>query len=217
MTFERLADMILRAPQKNNRRLIAIDGGGGAGKTTFAGYLQQAIPGSHVVRIDDFYRPPELRSPLNSTKEINPNFDWDRLNSLVLEPGKKNSDIVYQLYDFRSGVLSEETVEIPSGATIIIEGVWSMQEVFVDVYDYCIWIEAPENIRLQRGVTRDGEDFRKIWEDEWIPIDEYYKESQKPQDKADIIVDSCASNFAKNDIVLVSNNELRSKKGLDLK
>lgn len=70
---------------RHTRRLIAVDGGGGAGKTTFAKYLQKAIPKSYIVKVDDFYRPPQLRKPLLSTKVINPNFDWDRLYFSVIE------------------------------------------------------------------------------------------------------------------------------------
>jgi uridine kinase len=202
LTFRELLRRITSLPPKHRQRLIAIDGGGGAGKTTFAARLQKETTGSYIVKIDDFYRPPPLRSPLVSTQVINPNFDWDRFRTLVLEAAKNNKDISYQLYDFKKGTLSGKVVRVPQDATIIVEGVWCMQTAFVDFYDYRIWLEAPADIRLERGVLRDGEEMRQEWEREWIPIDEYYQEMQKPQLRSDCIVDSHSSDFQNDKIVV---------------
>mgnify|MGYP005615706867 CR=1 FL=1 len=202
LTFEELAKKITEIPHRYRQRIIAIDGGGGAGKTTFASYLQHAIAGSIVVKIDDFYKPPQLRMPLRSTKIINPNFDWDRLRIAVLEAVKEDQEIRYQRYDFKAGTLSGEIVSVPSNAVLIVEGVWSLQEAFVDFYDYRIWLEAPSDIRMERGVARDGEEFRKVWEEEWIPIDNAYQELQKPQLRADCIVDGLRSDYLKDTIVV---------------
>lgn len=202
LSFKELAQQIVSVPSKHRQRIVAIDGGGGAGKTTFASYLQEAIAGSVVVKIDDFYRPPQLRTPLLSTKIINPNFDWDRLRTSVLEAVKENQEIRYQHYDFKAGTLSGEIISIPSDVTIIVEGVWSLQEAFRDFYDYCIWLEAPSDVRMERGVARDGEEYRKVWEEEWIPIDESYKEIYKPHLQADCVIDSDSSDFVKDLIML---------------
>ena len=200
-TFKELAQRIEKIPPKHRQRLIAIDGGGGAGKTTFATCLQAVLPGSCIVKIDDFYRPSQLRTPVVSTEVINHNFDWDRFRTLVLEAAVGNEEIVYQLYDFDKGVLSNQMVRIPSKTTVIIEGVWSMQPAFVGFYDYRIWLDAPPEIRLERGLSRDGEDLRDVWEQEWIPIDESYKNTEQPQLRADCIIDSVKSNFQNDYIV----------------
>lgn len=202
LSFKELAQQIVSVPSKHRQRVIAIDGGGGAGKTTFASYLQQAIAGSVIVKIDDFYRPPQLRTPLLSTKIINPNFDWDRLRTSVLEAVKENQEIRYQRYDFKAGTLSGEIISIPSDVTIIVEGVWSLQEAFRDFYDYRIWLEAPSDVRMERGVARDGEEYRKVWEEEWIPIDDSYKESHNPHLQVDCLIDSLRSEYAKDKIVV---------------
>ena len=200
--FADLAEEIMDMPHKHRQRIIAIDGGGGAGKTTFASYLQRAIAGSVVVKIDDFYKPPQLRAPLLSTKIINPNFDWDRFRISVLEAAREDREIHYQLYDFKAGTLSGEIVSISPDATIIVEGVWSLQEAFRDFYDYRIWLEAPSDVRMEHGVARDGEEYRKVWEEEWIPIDDSYKETHAPHLKADCIVDSLRSDYSENVIVM---------------
>lgn len=202
LTFKKLVQRILATPSKHGQRLIAIDGGGGAGKTTFASCLQKEIAGSFIIIIDDFYRPPQLRSPLVPTQVINTNFDWSRFYKLVLEAGKNDTDISYQLYNTKEGTLSGGFVSVPRDATIIIEGVWSLQKIFADYYDYRIWLEAPASIRLQRGLSRDGEGMREVWEKEWIPIDERYREIEKPQLRAHCIIDSSNSDFLNDKIVL---------------
>lgn len=205
-TFRELAHRIISLPQKHRQRLIAIDGGGGAGKTTFAACLQKEIPGSCVVKIDDFYLPPQLRTPVVFVDVINPNFGWDRLHKLVFEAVKNDQDISYQLYNFDQGTLSGEVKRIPRGATVIVEGVWSMQTAFLDFYDYCIWLEAPAAIRLERGVSREGEEMRQVWEQEWIPIDEHYQKTQEPQHKANCIIDSAGSDFQNNKIIVLAGD-----------
>lgn len=119
--FKKIAQKILATPSKHRQRLIAIDGGGGAGKTTFASYLQKEIAGSFIIKIDDFYRPPQLRSPIVSTQVINPNFDWSRFYKLVLEACKNDTDISYQLYNTKEGTLSDGFVSVPRDATVILE------------------------------------------------------------------------------------------------
>jgi uridine kinase len=201
LTFSELAKKVVNAAPKHRQRMIAIDGGG-AGKTTFASCLQNEIAGSFIVKIDDFYRPPQLRSPIVSTQTINPNFDWDRFRTLVLEAIKNNNPVCYQLYDFKIGTLSGNIVQVPRDATIIVEGVWSLQQAFMDFYDYRIWLEAPAETRLERGMLRDGEGMRKEWEQEWIPADQYYQKTSKPHLHADCVVDSANSDFKSNRIVL---------------
>ena len=204
LTFNELAKKIADIPPKHRQRIIGIDGGGGAGKTTFASMLQKEITGSYVVKIDDFYRPPQLRTPLVSVKVINPNFDWGRLKTLVLEAVKNNKYISYQLYDFKAGTLSGDIIRIPNEATIIVEGVWSLQPDFIHFYDYRIWLEAPADIRLERGVAREGETMREVWEQEWIPIDEHYQETYQPHLRADCVIDSEKSDFGNDKVVLLN-------------
>ncbi len=201
--FSELADRITKLPLKHRQRMIAIDGGGGAGKTTFANCLQKEIPGSCIVKIDDFYLPPQLRTPVLSIDVINPNFDWDRIRKLILDAVTDDKDISYQLYDFENGTLTGEVIHVPRDATIILEGVWSMQDSFVELYDYRIWLEAPADLRLERGVSRDGEELRQVWVDEWIPIDDSYKKTQAPHLRADVIVDSARSDFERDQIVIL--------------
>ncbi len=196
MTFAELADRIQNQPLKNGQKIIAIDGGGGAGKSTFAKQLQAAYHNSFIIPIDHFYRPSPLRQPVLPTDIINKNFDWDRFYTDVMDAAVQGKEVRYQMYDNSKGDLSGQIINIPKDAVIIVEGVWSMQKKFIDLYDYTVWLEAPVATRLQRGLLRDGEASRVFWEDEYIPIDERYKEIQKPYERAAMAVNSSESDFS---------------------
>lgn len=107
------------------------------------------------------------------------------------------------MYNSDEGTLSGETINVPHNAIVIVEGVWSLQEAFVNYYDFRIWLEASSETQLERGLLRDGEDKRQTWEKEWIPIDEYYRNTLEPQLRTDIIVDSVNSKFENDKIVLI--------------
>lgn len=204
LTFRELAEEITSSSPKNHQRIVAIDGGGGAGKTTLSKYLHKAIPDSYILTIDAFYRPPQLRKPVITSDGTNHNFDWERFRSSVLEAVQNNKEVSYQRYDFGTGQLSNDFIIVPEDKTIIVEGVWSLQSGFLRYYDYRIWLEAPASIRLQRGVLRDGNNMLKVWEEEFIPIDERYRELQSPQLEADCVIDSGSSDFMNDKIVVVS-------------
>ena len=73
--------------------------------------------------------------------------------------------------------------------TVIIEGVSSMRKELGQYWDFGVWVEAPYELRLARGVTRDGERMDTQWRDVWMPEEQEYFDAQRPDKKADLIVD----------------------------
>ncbi len=47
-----------------------------------------------------------------------------------------------------------------------------------------------EGIRLARGIARSGENIRAIWEKDWMIAEDLYKEEQRPDERADLVIDS---------------------------
>ena len=43
---------------------------------------------------------------------------------------------------------------------IVIEGVCALHKMFREAYDLRVWVEAPRDLRLARGIERDGEGAR---------------------------------------------------------
>ena len=72
---------------------------------------------------------------------------------------------------------------------VVVEGVCALHRMFRDDYDVRVWVEAPYETRLARGVARDGEAARATWVETWMPSEDRYVESDDPIACADLVVD----------------------------
>ena len=191
MTFERavLAEVEARISALDLRAgavVVGIDGRGGAGKSTLARSLATLLPETAIVQFDDFYRPQGDRQELGS------DFDWRRLEAEVLAPLATGKSARYQRYDWDTGELAEWH-DVPAQGVVIIEGNYSTRPELRDYYDLTIWVETAHDLRLARGLERDGEQARATWLEEWIPEEDRYIEACAPADHADVVVDGTAS------------------------
>src|SRR2546423_1141799 len=92
MRVEKLRDLVARLHARPRRRLtlvVAVDGLGGAGKTTFTRALAALDPGLDVVPMEDFAAPLRERVPEREeapADQVPAEVDWRRLRSHVLLP-----------------------------------------------------------------------------------------------------------------------------------
>ncbi|AOH53207.1 uridine kinase [Peribacillus muralis] len=183
-----IAEIHLKS-QKRFSYLIAIDGRGGSGKSTLASLMHAACPGSSIVHMDDFYLPSSQRIPLPPTqKKIGADYDWKRLFRQVLKPLSEGMEARYQRYDWDKDALTEWQV-VPSLGLVIIEGMYSTRIELAGLYDFTIWVECPRDRRLERGLERDGEEARQMWEDNWMIQENLYVEAQTPQERVKLVED----------------------------
>src|SRR5437870_1508968 len=84
-----------QAPGAMKTKIIAVDGPGGAGKSTFAGQLANALENAPIMHTDDFA---SWDNPLNW---------WPRLLEQVLKPLAINRPAHYQRYDWGAKQLAE--------------------------------------------------------------------------------------------------------------
>jgi uridine kinase len=167
--------------------LIGIDGCGGSGKSTFAAELSESLEAAPIIQIDDFYKPSQERNRVIGPNSIGWQFDWQRLETEVLEPLTTRGYAQYQRYDWMTDRLTE-TRNIRAESTIIIEGVYALRPELISYYDVRLWIECTKEIRLQRGIERDGEHARSQWEDDWMKEEERYILTCSPQLHAEKII-----------------------------
>lgn len=158
--------------------LIAIDGRGGSGKSTLADLLHKHFPESTIVHLDDF---------------TYPDTDRERLLEQVIKPLKSGSTAKYQRYDWGTKQLAEWH-DIQPGQMVIIEGVSTLHDLLNSYYDLKIWIECPAEIGFERGLQRDKNlykvDTTEQWKKEWMPKEKEYIDEQKPQEKADFVINT---------------------------
>jgi uridine kinase len=154
--------------------LIAVDGFGGSGKTTLAEWLVDRLGGTRVCS-DDFARPRVL------------GWDWRRFDEQVLSPLLADETARYQRYDWDDDRLAE-WLEIEPGGFLIAEGVSISRRELGDPWDMQVWVECPYELRLRRGIERDGEAMRDTWVNFWMPEEDRYAAEQQAHERADYVV-----------------------------
>lgn len=165
--------------------LVGIDGAGGSGKSSLAQSLRGAGGADIVVEMDDFYLPASARAEQGG---IGGNFDWTRLQSQVLQPLRAGVAGNYQRYDWDNDALAEWH-EVRTGGVVVVEGIYSLRRELKEAYDLRLFVECPRDLRLRRGLDRDGEEARQQWELEWMPAEAHYFEDHRPDLVADLVID----------------------------
>jgi uridine kinase len=163
-------DRIAAAGTGGGLVLVGIGGHGAAGKTTLA----RMIPGAAIVSTDEFWD--------------GSGFAIDRLSREVVTPLRRGENARFASYDWAAGAnRGERTVE-PVGI-VVVEGVCALHRSLRDAYAVRVWVEAPYDIRLARGVARDGEAARSTWVDVWMPSEDRYVERDDPISSAHLVLD----------------------------
>jgi uridine kinase len=168
--------------------IVGIDGQGGAGKTVLAQCLAEGLRSPSractMVHFDDFFLPSGQRPAGGADeKPVGGDFDWRRLRDEVLLPLREERRASYARYDWTLDALAETHVLEPQGV-VIVEGIYCTRRELADLYDLRIWVECPRDVRLARGLERDGESARQQWERDWMPAEDRYVSEHQPQQAA---------------------------------
>jgi uridine kinase len=173
-----LADIAQREAGPSGIRLVGIDGPSGSGKSTLAARLA-ARSQAPLIEIDDFV----------SWRDFS--GWWPRFECQVLEPLQAGSAAHYQVRDWANDSLGSSLngwKTVPWAPLVILEGVTCTRRTAADLLTYRIWVEAPAELRLNRGVARAGESHRQLWID-WMKEENQFFAADGTRARADLQVD----------------------------
>ena len=155
-------------------RIVAIDGHGGAGKSTLAEELAGELGGARIVHTDDFA---SWDVPLDW---------WPRLLEELLEPLSRGETARYRRSSWE-GEKDTGIEEIAPAPFVLLEGVSASREAFRPFLTFSIWVETPRELCLQRGLERDGVQARAQWE-AWMAEEDEYVERERPRERAQVVL-----------------------------
>lgn len=176
-----LLDASERAPAllTGRCRVVTVDGPAGSGKTTLAAAAAaEALARGHQVvevHMDDLYD--GWRGVLTVGQQVH-----DLLQSLHHAGAAR-----YRRYDWHRGEYAEQVV-VALPDVLVLEGVGCSPPAADDLVALRVWVEAPRDVRLRRGLRRDGEHLREQWL-RFLADEEQVHARDRSRERADVVVD----------------------------
>ena len=147
---------------------VALDGGCGSGKTFCANDLAALFDAS-VIRCDDFFLPPDMRTA-SRLAQAGGNIHYERLRQ-TLQQASSGADFDYCAYDCARNEFVPRRFK--RSQVIIVEGSYALHSQLRHFYDVTALVSASEQVRMARLAQRNGgatEDFVN----KWIPLEQKY-------------------------------------------
>ena len=176
-----LAEEIRARPRHRAVRMVAVDGRGGAGKSTLARAMAAACGGAPVVRVDDFLYWRDIDGW------------WPRLEREALRPLLSGSPARFRVRDWSGDPLGQGLAgwaEVPPAEVVIVDGITSSRRAIAADLALALWVEAPRAERLRRAIARDGEQRRALWA-EWMRLEGEFFARDGARDRADHVICGC--------------------------
>lgn len=160
-------------------RLLCVDGRAGSGKSTLGEAVRQAAAsccGVALLHMDDLY---EGWGGLHDTPP--------RVAENLLRPLSEGRPGRWQRYDWLAGRFADWRTEEPVDL-LVLEGVGSGACGYADLITTLVWVEAPRDLRIRRGIARDGEQVRENWL-AWMAEEDRLFAAERTRERADVLVD----------------------------
>lgn len=192
------------------RRLLAVDGVDGSGKTSFAANLAAEIRDRPVIviHVDDFLNPSSVRhakgrsSPEGFWQDT---YNYAALHDQLLAPLGPHGDGWYSWASYDSETDRVEQVEprqAPSDALVVVEGMFLHRDELAPIWDASVFLDVPFTETAVRMAVRNGSnpDPEHPTMLRYVGGQRLYFEAARPWERATFVVDN--ADFASPEIVL---------------
>lgn len=163
-----------RPPTLGTGRLVCIDGPAGSGKTTLAAALAARDPDVVVVHAD------ELLQGWRGLPGLATSID------AMLRPLAAGLPGRWRRWDWAADGWAE-THDVAPGGVLVVEGVGAGGAAYDELIGCLVWVEAPRELRLTRGLARDGEQMRAHWE-QWMLDEDDLHARERTRERADVVI-----------------------------
>jgi uridine kinase len=177
--------------------LVALDGGSGSGKSTFARWIADDHDAT-IVHGDDFFATGisdadwDSRSPEQRVADA---IDWRRLRHGVLVPLLAGKAASYHPFEFEAGVdaqgayaLANRLVTLRPAPVIVLEGAYSSRPELSDLIELAVLLDVPQAVRHGRLADREEAAFLEAWHDRRDAAEEHYLRRVRPPSGFDLVV-----------------------------
>ncbi len=169
----------MKPPSLGTARLVCVDGAAGSGKSTLGSAVRDVAAGLGTVGL---VRSDDLLDGWGGLPEAGVTLQRDVLTPLSQgRPGR------YRRYDWHAARFAEEVAVQPVDL-LVVEGVGSWRGAYASWVTTLVWVDAPADLRLARGLERDGEALRAEWE-QWMVSEERLFRRERTREHADLVVD----------------------------
>jgi len=191
--MQKILISISKLRKTKTRIVVAIDGRGGAGKSTLARALVENLDSACLFEFDWFHLP---KSEVTAEKRS----DTERFIAEVVIPFKSGlCPLTFSKYNwgYLSGKpdgLDEVKYKLKSAEVLVVEGCNTLNPELSAHLDFCIWVDTDAEEALERGMRRDIEEYgldpvkvTAAWK-EWRNREEKSLEIDNRKLRADIVL-----------------------------
>lgn len=194
-------DSIVSIAETRSISIIGIDGLGGAGKSTISEMICSDLErnGIHTIllHIDDFIHTRQIRYNSEYPEwrcyyELQWRYDYFIQTVKRLKAASDHS-VEVELYDKDNDKYYTEIYTTTSKTAVIVEGIFLQRKELQGFFDYMVYIDVPENVRLSRVLQRDtyiGNERQIInkYRTRYFPAERHYFRIYQPDQSADCLI-----------------------------
>lgn len=202
MSYEQeISKVILTLSENKKIFVVGIDGLGGAGKSTISEKICKKLENYHLhvilLHIDDFINTRKIRYDSAYPEwECYYYLQW-RYDYFIgiMNQLKSNTEnnIAIELYDKENDNYFKKNYNTKEKTIIIVEGIFLQRKEIQKIFDYMIYINIPENIRMQRVLKRDSyigntKQIISKYENRYFPAERNYFKKYHPEQTANFVI-----------------------------